>query len=276
MAFETNLSAKDKKTIAAVLSAGAVFAFGWFAIRPVIIDIGSTTDDILQAQALQNQYKSKIMSLTPAEAVFEEAVDELYDSTADYYPMMRSSEIDRMMTSYMIDFGLYPEDLYITMPTSPVVEVPYIYSDVEATSARAATPTPSPTPKPTSSGSGSSAVTQVQVEGLNVPYDRARASAVSTASSSVYCVELTYVVVGSPEACQALIDDLSVKPSIRLTGFEWSELDQVEVELEDGTTEMVDNENVRLRVEFNLYMVDIADYEAMVSDAVINAAEAED
>lgn len=287
MAFETNLSAKDKKTIAGVLGAAAVFAFSWFAIRPVITDIGSLSEDIIQAQQIKEQYKSKIMSLSSAESVFGKAVADLGESTSEYYPVMRSSDIDRMMTSYVLGFGLYPEDFYITMPEGPVVEAPYIYSDIQSASttpAPTATPTPIAVNTDTSSSTADASLngstpalnSALQVESLTVPYNRARDNASSTAYSGIQCVELTYVVVGTPEACQALIDDLSVKPSMRLTGFEWSELDQIQIEQEDGTTEFVDNDNVRLRVEFNLYMTDVTDYDALVSDAVDNAGTQED
>ncbi len=273
MKFESNLNDKDKKTIALVLGAAVVFMFCWFGIRPAVNDILELDGDIDTARLTQTEYKNKIINLSSAEVVFNRAVTDLTSSTEDYYPIMQSSDIDRMMTSYVLGFGLYPESMNITMPTDTVVEAPYAYSDIQLPSVIAApTPTPAPvattTPAAANNGDASTQVPE-QVDSLFVPYNNARSSTVSTASSGVYCVSLSYTVTGTPEDCQALIDDLSVKPSIRLTGFEWSQLDPVAVlDEEEGTIEYVESDMVRLRVDFNLYMSDIADYEAIVGEAV--------
>ena len=273
MKFESNLNDKDKKTIALVLGAAVVFMFCWFGIRPAVNDILELDGDIDTARLTQTEYKNKIINLSSAEVVFNKAVTDLTSSTEDYYPIMQSSDIDRMMTSYVLGFGLYPESMNITMPTDTVVEAPYAYSDIQLPSVIAApTPTPAPvattTPAAATNGNASTQVPE-QVDSLFVPYNNARSSTVSTASSGVYCVSLSYTVTGTPEDCQALIDDLSVKPSIRLTGFEWSQLDPVAVlDEEEGTIEYVESDMVRLRVDFNLYMSDIADYEAIVEEAV--------
>ncbi|MCR5527979.1 MAG: hypothetical protein K6F49_02050 [Saccharofermentans sp.] len=272
MKFESNLNDKDKKTIALVLGAAVVFLFCWFGIRPTVNDILELDGDIDTASLKQTEYKNKIINLSSAETIFGRAVTDLSDSTEEYYPMMQSSDIDRMMTSYVLEFGLYPESMNITMPVEPVVEAPYVYSDIEqVTVTPAPLPTATPTPAANSTGSGnneSSTYMPEQIDSLFVPYNDARTNAVSTASSGIYCVTLSYTVTGSEEACQSLIDDLSVKPSIRLTGFEWQEVDQIAEEQEDGTVIYVDSENVRLRVDFNLYMTDIADYEEVVQEAV--------
>ena len=274
MKFESNLNDKDKKTIALVLGAAVVFMFGWFGIRPTVNDILELDGDIDTASLKQTEYKNKIINLSSAETIFGRAVNDLSDSTEEYYPMMQSSDIDRMMTSYVLGFGLYPENMNITMPVDPVVEAPYVYSDIEpVTVTPAPLPTTAPTPAPAASStgsdnSGSTEYMPEQVDSLFAPYNDARSSAVSTASSGIYCVTLSYTVTGSEEACQALIDDLSVKPSIRLTGFEWQEVDPIAEEQEDGTIVYIEADTVRLTVNFNLYMTDIADYEEVVQEAV--------
>ena len=277
MKFESNLSSKDKKTIAIVLGAAFTFMFFWSGIRPTINSIKDLDEQIDKATLQKTEYKNKIINLSSAETVFNRAVSDLADTTEEFYPMMQSSDIDRMMTSYVLGFGLYPESMNITMPLEPVEEAPYIYSDVEVNTV-VITPTPTPTPAPTGADTASSSsdtnafATPEIIEGLNVPYNRARSSAVSTAPSGVYCVELSYTVTGSQEDCQALIDDLSDKPSVRLTGFEWSTIDPIAVANdEEGTIEYVESDQVRLRVDINLYMTDVADYEAMVEEAVDSA-----
>ncbi len=280
MKFETNLSTKDKKTIALVLGAGVVFIFGWFAIRPIVTSLTVIDADIEHAEMLQMQYKSKILNLSSAEALFNRAVNDLNESTEEYYPIMRSSDIDRMMTSYILDFGLYPEDLYITMPDGAVEEEPYVYSSIAGTTVyfteEITTDTSIVVTNSSSTSSSSTDTADEPVENLLIPYNRARSQASSTATSGIQCANLTYVVVGSREECQALIDDLSNKPSMRVTGYEWSEVDDIPVEQEDGSIEYEDSGLVRLRIEFNLYMADVTDYQALVSEAVDSVTDTEE
>ena len=288
--FETNLSKKDKQTIAVVLSLAAAFAFGWYLIRPAIISINDLSEDIDEAQITQAQYKSKIINLTSAEAIYGKAVDDLNSSTEQFSEVMQSSGIDRMMTNYVLSFGLFPEDLYITMPDGPVQEAPYIYSEAASTQTRAVISTPTPTPVGTvslpgtssssgasdSSASGAAAVMSSTNDSLLTPYTRARESAYDTSSSVVECAYVTIVTSGTPEACQQMIDDLCHKESVRLTGFEWLDVDSVEQYNEEtGEYEVIELDQSRVRVSLNLYMADITDYESAVSDAV-EAAVAED
>jgi len=284
--LETNLSNKDKATIAVVLFVGVVFVFSWYAIRPAIMSIRALSDDIDQAKTVEIQSRGKVMSLTSAESVFDRVVSDLRDSTDDYYEVMTSSQIDRMATNYVLSFGLFPEALYITMPNGPVEETPYVYSSAADRQANMAVAAPTPTPDPledavenvtntvTSVVNGTDA-SATQVESLFVPYNQARDVATSTQFSGVQAADLTLVMTGSETACQTLIDDLCHKPSIRLVGFEWSRVEPINVvDEETGEVVRVESDTYRLRVDLRLYMTDVADYEALVSDAV-EAAGAE-
>lgn len=278
--FETNLSKKDKMTIAIVLFIGVAFCFVWYLIKPAVVDIRTLSDDIDEAEITQAESRAKVMGLVSAESVFEMAVTDLADSTSGFYESMTSSQIDRMATNYVLSFGLFPEQLTITMPNGPVEEFPYTYSEAFANLVtRTATPTPTPIMtedvSPTPSDSDSSATETVQVGSLLDPYLEAKNGAQSTTSSGVMAVDLVLVMTGDESACQALIDDLCTKPSIRITGFEWSALDSVEVfDEETGEVQLMESDDVRLRVNLRLYMTDVADYAALVSEAV-QAAEAE-
>ncbi|MBP5180522.1 MAG: hypothetical protein J6127_04430 [Clostridiales bacterium] len=282
--LDTNLSNKDKVTIAIVLFIGVVFAFSWYAIRPTIMSIRSLSDDIEQAKIVEAQSRGKVMSLSSAESVFDRVTTDLSDSTSDYYEVMTSSQLDRMATNYVLSFGLFPEDLYISMPNGPVEEVPYIYSRAAEDQIRnAVTPTPTPDPIPTTSVagtvasavSGDNSAQSTQVESLFVPYNLARDVSTSTQNSGVRAADLTLVMTGSESQCQALIDDLCTNPSLRVTGFSWMNVDLIErLDEETGMVEMVEPDYVRLQVSVRLYMADVADYSALVSDAV-EAAGAE-
>lgn len=280
--IETNLSNKDKVTIAVVLFVGIVFVFCWYAIRPTIMSIRSLSDDIEQARIVEAQSRGKVMNLTSAEAVFGRVTSDLGDSTDDYYDVMTSSQLDRMATNYVLSFGLFPEDLYISMQGTPVDETPYLYSQAaldQANMTPAPTPEPDPvltTPTPGAAVDGTdNQAESTQVESLFVPYNQARDVATATQNSGVYAADLTLVMTGSESACQALIDDLCSKHSLRITGFSWLPVDPAErANEESGTVELVQPDYVRLQVNVRLYMADVADYASLVSDAV-QAAGAE-
>ena len=270
MAMQTNLNKKDKMTIAVVLFAGIVFVSIWYLIRPNITSIMTITDKIEQAELTQNQYKNKLINLTSGEAIYEKTVSDFKDSTAYLYPMMDSSEIDRMVTSYVLKSGLFSENLIIKMPTEPVDESAYKYSSLAQDSYnRSIYTTDTTTNDDDSASSDTASTTKTTVDSLFTPYDTARTNCSSTQSSGVQSVSITIVVTGTRKACQAMIDDLCTKDALRITGFEWEKTEMTEIiDPETGAIELVDSGKERLRISVNLYMADITDYETAVVDAV--------
>lgn len=245
MAIQTNLNNKDKKTIAIVLFAALVFAIAWFLIRPTVTSIMNTNEKIEEAELTQEEYRNKLIYLTSAEELYGKAVDDLNESTKDYYELMDSSEIDRMVTSYVLQSGLFAESLSIKMPDGAVEERPYLYSTLSEDSSDSSTDT--------SASDGA--------DTLLAPYINARSRANSTESSGVQCVSISLSITGTKSGCQALIDDLCTKPAVRVTGFTWEKLDPVErINEQTGMVEYVDSGKVRLRIDVNLYMADVADY----------------
>lgn len=273
MAMQTNLSKKDKMTIAIVLFAALVFVIVWYLIKPTISSAITITEKISQAETTQSEYKNKLISLATGETIYAKTVSDFKDSTAHFYPVMDSSEIDRMVTSYVLKKGLFAENLIISMPKGAVEEKPYVYSSIEAREDR--TVSVSIDTEDSDDDETIATVTtntSKKVDSLLTPYTTARANSTSTASSGVQCVELTLVVTGTANTCQALIDDLCTKPAVRIVSFEWLEVDKVErTNPETGIVERVDSGNERLRITVNLYMADISDYEVAVSDTVAEA-----
>ena len=254
MALQTNLSKKDKMTIAVLLFAGAVFMIIWFLIRPTITSITTINDKIEQAEITQTQNKNKIMYLSSGEAVYSKAVDDLNTSTSDYYEIMDSSEIDKMVTSYVLKSGLFSENLTINMPSGSVEEKPYLYSDLSSNNSNTAGA------ETTTTNNGS--------DTLLTPYTTARNNSNSTQFSGVQCVGLILVVTGSRSTCQAFIDDLCTKPAVRITDFSWGKVDMIEEYNEEtNMVELRDPGTIRLTISLNLYMAEFDDYSTPVSDS---------
>lgn len=261
MAMQTNLSKKDKMTIAIVLFAGIAFAIGWLLIRPTIMDIIEINDKIEQAQLKKEDYQKKILNLSSGEVLYQKTVADLEESTADYYEIMDSAKIDRMVTSYVLRSGLFAENLVIEMPDGPVNEDAYVYSSLAGDKK-----------KSTSSSSSSSSDTSTKNTGndsLIIPYDKARSQVKTTQSAGVERACLTLVVTGSRKDCQSFIDDISSKPAVLVTGFEWDNNVKLEEKVNEktGAVEYVQPGTVRVRINFNLYMADVADYSAVITDS---------
>ena len=247
MALQTNLNKKDKMTIAILLFSAAIFMIIWFLIRPTITSIATINDKNDQAQLEQTTYKNKIIYLSSAGALYDKAVDDLNASTADYYEIMDSSEIDKMVTSYVLKSGLFSENLVINMPKEAVDEIPYAYADI-------------PDKNYVNTGDISENEND-SADTLITPYVNARNSVNSTQSSGVQCVGLTLVVTGTRSACQAFIDDISSKPAVRITSFAWEPMDKIEqYDSETGAVTYLDPGTIRLRITLNLYMADVKDY----------------
>lgn len=261
MALQTNLSKKDKATIAILLFSAAIFMIIWFMIRPTITTIRNTDEKIVQAELKQSENKNKIILLSSSGALYDKSVNDLDDSTAVFYEVMDSSEIDRMVTSYVLKSGLFAEDLVINMPAGSVKEYPYIYSSLKDKNNNASVDT---------SAASSTTTGTSTVEGLNVPYNNAKNKCNSTESSGVQCVSLELVCTGTQSVCQAFIDDICTKPAVRVTGFTWSKVSPIEVYNEEtGRYDKKDSGTMRLTLNLNLYMADVADYSQVTQDSAV-------
>ena len=127
--MESTLTARDKKLLYMLGFIVIAFVFGWILMRPIIKSINKTTESIASAQALKQQNETKVMGMMTAQMLIEKYEEDLATATEEYYAPMDSSEIDKMFTMYVLEFGLSAKDLLITMPTEALEEVPYKYSE---------------------------------------------------------------------------------------------------------------------------------------------------
>ncbi|MBO4681493.1 MAG: hypothetical protein J5623_06275 [Clostridiales bacterium] len=258
MKFETNLNSGDKLKIIIVLFVGLVALYSWYVIKPLASSITSLDDKISTAQQTKQLYYYKVTNLGSAESLHKKSVTELLDTTSRYNKMLNSSQIDKMATSYVMGFGLFPVDLIINMPDGTVNESPYKYSVLPTR-----TMPPSTTVTTSKSTSGNAAF--VNPESLMTIYTRSRLNENGTANSQAKCVSITVVVRGDPEKEQKLIDDLTKKKSLLVTGFSWTNTDPIRVQREDGTYEFVDSGEKILRFDVNFYMAEYPEFEAEVN-----------
>lgn len=285
--MEATLTARDKKLLYMLGFIVIAFVFGWVLIRPIVKSINKTTDSIASAQALKQQNDSKVMGLTSAQLLVEKYDEDLAAATEEYYAPMDSSEIDKMFTMYVLEFGLSAKDLLISMPTEALEEIPYKYSDerIEYDKQKKSSSSSSSSSSDTveddiaqlsSTGTGtansSSSSSQASADTFAVSITKTALDAYmekymtvkDTTAAGITAADVTIVLTGTEFRAQKLLDDLLVKPSIRVTGFAWDELPPVVRTYEDGSVEVVDTGEKMLTIRLKLYMYNDEDagYEA--------------
>ncbi|MBP5554533.1 MAG: hypothetical protein J6X94_06635 [Lachnospiraceae bacterium] len=276
MNFSSSLTARDKKLLNMLVYILIIFIFGWCLIRPLYRKTVEDQERIRIESALKAKNEAKVIGLSTAETLSNRFAEDLADSTSNYYEYMDSSEIDKLVTSYVLKRGLLARDLTINMPQGYVDEKPYLYSDIQtldtAASQEVTLPENTEASVEDEVKSGSyykeavlSFITGYESSDMGIisnpmeEYTTGVRNVTSTESSGLLCVGLTLVVEGDIEAEQAVIDDLAHNPSVRITGFTWITLDPVTFILEDGSILVVESDQRQLQISVNLYMKDKAE-----------------
>ena len=257
MKFDSNLRPQDKKTIAIVLYAAIVLLFSWYMIRPAWLKLAELDDKIKEATATQQEYRMKSINLGTAEVLYDKAVTDITASTKDFYDVMDNSEIEKMGTEYILNLGLTPVDFNIDLRDgSSVLEAPYQYADIQGNQSAPAVVIETGT-----EATGTTVASGIDVQSLQVFYTSAVAGVNSTEPSEVQCARISIVVRGSQAKCQAMIDDLTHNPSIRVTSFSWGSTDEIWVVDADGNKTLVNAGDKELTINLNFYMTDKPQFE---------------
>ncbi|MCR5128571.1 MAG: hypothetical protein K6B69_10780 [Lachnospiraceae bacterium] len=265
--METTLTARDKKLLYILGFIVIAFVFGWLLMRPVIRSISKTEENIASAEALRQQNETKVMGLMSAHTLAEKFEEDLAAATEEYYAPMDSSEIDKMFTMYVLGFGLQAKDLLINMPATPLEEVPYKYSEAgielqkregSSSSSSSMEETEASEKEGTTDGitMDADAMLLTFVKTPLEAYSEKQMLTKDTTASGIRAAEVTIVLTGTETGAQKLLDDILVKPSMRVTGFAWDEMPPVVRTLEDGTVMVSESREKQLTIRLKLYMYD--------------------
>lgn len=258
MKLDTTLKPQDKRTIAIVLYAAVVVLFCWYMIRPAAMKFIELDDKIRSAEVTKQEYKMKTLQLGTAEVLYDKAVKDITDSTKSFYDVMDNSQIEKMGTSYVLGFGLTPIDFVVDIRDGSFVnEEPYAFAKVKKTPGPVATDNQTDK-KPDLKDSTSLAV--LDVKSLQAYYNQAIAGVTSTEPSEVECAKVSVVIQGTQEKCQAFIDDITKKPSIRVTGFSWTDAKEIWNVDEKGNKTLLNPDYKELRLDLYFYMTAKPDF----------------
>ena len=263
MKFDTNLRPQDKRTIAIVVYIGIVVLFSWYMIRPAAMKLGELDDRIRTAEAAKQEYRMKSMQIDSAEALYNKAVTDINGSTSKFYDVMDNSKIEKMGTSYILGFGLTPVDFMVDIRDGSFVnEVPYLYSNIKINTAKKSSDDSSDkSDKKKIDLKDPAYLASLDVKSLQAYYSQAIADARTTESAEVQCANITIVVQGTQDKCQKLIDDITKKPSIRVTGFLWKDAKEIWVEDEKGNKTLMNPDYKELKINLNFFMTEKPNFE---------------
>jgi len=278
--LSSSLTPRDKKLLYALIFIVIIFIFGWCLIRPICKRIVATSEQIEIAESVKATNEAKVIGVSSAETVYNRFTDEAAASQADYYDLMDSSQIDKLVTTYILNKNLLARSLTIAMPKDYVSENPYIYS--EPINNTAVYTEPGSDIGVTFAGdvadstvdgkkkggfeyfknavlgflTGQNSYPIVIVPSPTTEYSRGLGNSSATEDSGIYCASVDILMEGNPETLQLVIDELTRNPSVRVTSFNWIKLDPITYLQEDGTILIYENQSRQLRISVNLYMVD--------------------
>lgn len=151
---------------------------------PLMENTQKLGEEIAEAEVEKQEKEMKVAALPGMRSRMEKAEEELSAMQERYYPVMKSVEIDRMMTNTAVNCGIQVLDMDIKMPDFTSYTTLLNYGDI---------------------------VYGVEQENSeNTPFD------------GMYTASLTMNMTGSRENLQSMLDvTVSQEPRQRVTDFSW-------------------------------------------------------
>ncbi len=220
--------------------------FGWWGIRPALKKASEADKEYEKQSSIRdmNDLKlSQLPMLTVSEADYEA---QMAEEKKNFYPMMRTSEIDRLFTDMALSHNLNAYDLSIDVDKAPTEVKPYQYSAMAYEVQNA------------ENESVSAEDLETDAEGLTDPFAYVPSIAFN---SEIYGVNIGMRLSGEREQLQAMIDELSnSEKRILVRNFIWSEQMSVDESAlstegsEDGAPAYAMKVTSVLRINLTLYM----------------------
>lgn len=258
MKFDASLKPQDKRTIGIVLYVAVVALFSWYMIRPAIMKTIELDDKIKTAETTKQEYKMKSLQLGTAEILYNKAVTDITASTKDFYDVLDNSKIEKMGTSYILGYGLTPVDFAVDIRDGSFIsESPYTYAKIKKVNSEVS----APAIDTTTTVKNTSAMAALDVKSLQTYYAQAIAGVTTTEPAEVQVAKITIVVQGPQEKCQSLVNNITKKPSIRVTGFSWNDAKEVWIEDDKGNKTLMNPEYKELKMDLYFYMTEKPNFE---------------
>ena len=126
--MQVQMTERDKRLIVILSIIVIVVGFGWWGIRPAIKSNTKMSKELDTQLVTQQVNETKISKLFMYETEAEAYEEDIAKEKEHFFPIMSSSEIDRLFTNMVLERGLAAYDLSIRIGSDPVPVEPYQYS----------------------------------------------------------------------------------------------------------------------------------------------------
>ena len=218
---------RDKKILIVLGIVLVILGLTVGILMPLAEDTQELSEKITEAEIEKQEKEMKVVSLPGIRTREEQSQKDLAAMQDKYYPVMKSVEIDRMMTNTAVNCGIQVTNMDIKMPDFTAYTTLPNYSDLV--------------------------------------YGTEQENSENTAFDGMYTASLTMNMTGSRENLQAMLDvTVSQNPRQRVTDFSWQK-NQKEGSSEytlSMSVEIYMYEDVETYVQKQLLGADLGDAEA--------------
>ena len=128
--MKTNMTENDKRLLFILAVGVIIVAIGYWGVRPQLKKYIELETKIAQQEEEKSINQLKIANAASIEAQADDYEQKISEQKDEFYQVMNSSEIDRMMTQMAIDEKLEVYDLQFTVPDAPSEREAYQYSEL--------------------------------------------------------------------------------------------------------------------------------------------------
>lgn len=307
--MKTNMTARDKKLLVGMFIGVIIVAIGYWGILPQVKRYRALASKIEKEEAAQSINKQKLINTGAIEAQADNYESLIAERRDEFYPIMTSSEVDKMMTQMAVSHGLNIYDLNFNMPSDPTGRLAYQNSDLYTWQVQAMADY---TPEETASDDDMLSLDS-DSDSKDKDKDKDKDSATTTPTmtdeelmmevmgdeeggyqpnTDIYAVPVTITVGGDIYDLEQFIDDINnLDKRALLIGYTWGEFRDVvrrdsegnvissdsttseATDSSDTTVEVITRKSLTVRLE--IYMCDTSDV-ATVTDADMDAGTTEE
>lgn len=123
--MKLKITQHDKKLLYFLAIFVIVVGIGGLVIRPLIVGNLQVYKKVEQAQEEKSDLEQKVGLNASSKKVYDTLLKDLKKSVSDFYPMMKSEEIDKMITDLLLEYGVFSRDLDIQIGTDEAQLKPY-------------------------------------------------------------------------------------------------------------------------------------------------------
>lgn len=124
------MTERDKKLLHFVSAAAVVFLVVYYVLIPVGRKNAGLKAAIEEMQESMAQADMKTEGLPELRRTLRDNTERLDELAAGFYPLMESYQIDRLITTAVLERGLFIKSLSINLPEDHSATVPYMYSEL--------------------------------------------------------------------------------------------------------------------------------------------------